>query len=141
MTFLLITTEQERVISQKDVARFYPINDIGRLCVVYDDGRAVTVDTTGRVYSAQRPFAEGDVEAHNEVMRGGKIQAWRLVQWPLVPEGEIAPMTCRKCAAVNPFAYYAPAVLQGAVTCVCEPCAIARQWITADGCIREGVEL
>ena len=77
---MTITTDQERFLTTSDASRFYPINDVCRLCVVYADGSAVTIDTTGRRYSAQRPFPVGNVAQHNEAMQRSSIQPWRMVE-------------------------------------------------------------
>ena len=54
----------------------------------------------------------------------------------LMPE-----LTCRKCYAVNPMVYFAPAAVNAKGTCICFACAKSKNWLDRDDNLKEGVEL
>ena len=50
-------------------------------------------------------------------------------------------LACRKCRRSNPWAYFAPVVVDGAGTCICMDCAKARGWLDEAGNLKPGVVL
>jgi len=50
-------------------------------------------------------------------------------------------LVCRKCEAINPMVYLAPAVVNGIGSCICLGCANKRQWLDSNGDLKEGITL
>lgn len=59
------------------------------------------------------------------------------------PLPRLSDMECRKCGTLNPVVYLAPVAVAAdlAGTCICLPCARARDWLDADDNLRPGIEL
>ena len=50
-------------------------------------------------------------------------------------------LACRKCGRSNPWAYFAPVVIEKTGTCICMDCAKARGWLDEAGNLKPGVVL